>query len=162
MLNDKCIIPECYVDTRIANILGGDNSSFNHAKGCGQVANAMQHPKMIDSFALGIIDEDKFSGTKPKYFNEFTIIKKEDDNLILKKHHHKNHYLIIVRPVIEKWLLKDASAVDINLEEFNLSNSINSLIDLTKSKEIHNNSEFTRFIKKLKRENAPSITILKS
>ena len=78
------IFPECYVDTKIAQILGEAKKKYNHHAGVGGVSNKMLTNKLKDQPALGIVDEDKGKGSMPKYFLEFnTIIEK--DNLILKK-----------------------------------------------------------------------------
>lgn len=54
------IIPECYVDTKVAEILGKASRKYNHQHGCGDVANLMK--KCQDRICLGIIDEDKNKG----------------------------------------------------------------------------------------------------
>jgi hypothetical protein len=51
------IVPECYVDTKIVEILG-QIKKCNHQHGCGDVANELKH-RLQNIPALGIIDEDK-------------------------------------------------------------------------------------------------------
>ena len=81
------IIPECYVDTKVAEILGESSKKYNHQHGCGAVANELRKRENI---ALGIIDEDAGKGPPASYFSEFEVVKQEN-NLILKKHKQKKH-----------------------------------------------------------------------
>ena len=58
MLN---ILPECYVDTKVAEIVSRSSEKFNHQHGCGQIAYQLKN-KLKNIIALGIIDEDKNKG----------------------------------------------------------------------------------------------------
>ncbi|MEO7310026.1 MAG: hypothetical protein ABIX01_06490 [Chitinophagaceae bacterium] len=156
------IFPECNVDTKIAEILGGAKKKYNHHAGVGGVSNKMQTNKLKDQPVLGIIDEDKGKGSIPKYFLEFyTILEK--DNLILKGHPNKKHFLILVCPAAEKWLMNDAKRVGISptSDEYNLPDKLKDFTDISKIKDIDRNEGFYRFIKALVREKSPSITTLK-
>ena len=155
------IIPECYVDTRIAEIVGQAKIKYNHQHGFGGVSKEMEY-SLENVMALGIIDEDKNKGATSKYFLEFiTIIEK--DNLILKKHPTRKHYLVLVCPEAEKWLLNDAKQVGTNPtdEEYNLPDEMKGLIKLSKIKDIDRNEGFKKFIKALIKAKAPSISTLK-
>ena len=81
MLN---ILPECYVDTKVAEIVSRSSEKFNHQHGCGQIAHQLKN-KLKNIIALGIIDEDKNKGPVAKYFLEFEEVKSEN-GLIFKKH----------------------------------------------------------------------------
>ena len=156
------IVPECYVDTKIAEILGEAKRKYNHQRGFGNVSNEMQQNKKLEQFALGIIDEDRGKGATAKYFLQFvTIIEK--DNLILKKHPDKKHYLVLVCPEAEKWLLTDAEKAGINPTdaEYNLPDALKGFIRISKLKKIDRDEGFYRFIKALVKAKAPSITTLK-
>ena len=50
------IIPECYVDTKVAEITGRAKRTYNHQHGCGNVANKLK--ELLNEIAIGIIDED--------------------------------------------------------------------------------------------------------
>lgn len=154
------IVPECYVDTKIAEILG-KAKKYNHVHGSGNVSNVMQN-KLKDRIVLGIIDEDKFKGRPARYFLTFeTIIEK--DNLVLKKHPLRRHFLVLICPEAEKWLLNDARKVNINPsdEKYNLPNEIKGFKKISKIKSIDKNEGFKVFIKDLVRAESPSITTLK-
>jgi hypothetical protein len=148
------IVPECYVDTKVAEIVG-QARKYNHQHGCGDVANQLKN-RLKDNPALGIIDEDKNKGPVPKYFSEFEEIKHEND-LILKKHKEKKQYLILVCPEIENWLQKNASTVKLNLPA-----NLFDLKQITKRQDIDSNIEFYRFIKDLIKKEAPGIMTLKN
>jgi hypothetical protein len=154
------IVPECFVDTKIAEILG-QVKKYNHQHGCGDVANELKN-KLQDSIALGIIDEDKNKGPQAKYFSEFETIA-EENNLILKKIKNKKHYLILICPEVEKWLLNDSQKINIDpgSEPYNLPRELKGFVQKTKLQNIEKNEGFKRFIKDLVKEKAPSITTLK-
>jgi hypothetical protein len=156
------IVPECYVDTRIAEILGQAKGKYNHQHSNGAVANELQR-RFKERVVLGIVDEDKGKGAVPKYFSEFIIIA-EENNLILKKHKDRNQYLILICPEIERWLLADSERVGINPSEleYKLPDKLANLTKMTKTKDIDRNEGFKKFIKALVRENAPSTTTLKN
>ncbi len=153
------IVPECYVDTKVAEI-AGQTGKYNHQHGSGDVANQLKN-KLKNNIALGIIDEDKNKGPAAKYFSKFNTVKTEN-NLILKKHKERQHYLVLICPEIEEWLLSDAKAVGIAPIDFGLPENMKGFKELTKIQSIDRNIGFHRFIKKLLRENAPAITTLKS
>ena len=154
------IVPECYVDTKIAEILG-QAKKYNHQHGCGDVANELK-TKLRDSIALGIIDEDKNKGPQAKYFSEFEMITQEN-NLVLKKHKIKKHYLILICPEVEEWLMNDSQKVNIDPtdENYKLPGQLKDFVQKTKIQNIEKNEGFKRFIKALVKEKAPSITTLK-
>lgn len=154
------IVPECFVDTKVAEIVGQAKTP-NHQHGCGNVARVMQ--KSPNKVLLGIIDEDLHKGPPAKYFLEFNIICSEN-NLILKRHYRYKQYLILVQPEMEEWLLTDAqiSGIDPTDEKYSLPEGLKGLKATTKIRGIDNNDGFYRFIKALQRANAPSITTLKN
>ena len=154
------IVPECYVDTKLAEILVQSSKKFNHQKGHGQVANKMQFA-LNNQYALGIIDQDTVKVRKAAYFSNFITIKQEHD-LLLQKHPHQKHYLIIINPAIEKWLLNNAVVTNTFPADFSLGNQLQDLIDFTKTKNIDKNLNFIYFVKELLRKEAPGITLLKN
>jgi hypothetical protein len=154
------IVPECYVDTKIAEILG-QAKKYNHQHGCGDVANVLKN-KFQNNIALGIIDQDENKGPGAKYFLEFEILI-EENNLILKKHKSKKQYLILICPEVEKWLLTDSQKVNIDPADdlYKLPGQLTGFVQKTKNQNIDKNEGFKRFIKALVKEKAPSITTLK-
>lgn len=157
MLN---ILPECFVDTKVAEIITQSSEKYNHQHGCGQIANLLKK-RLKDTVALGIIDEDKNKGPIANYFLEFENIKFEND-LILKKHREKKQYLILICPEIEKWLLKNAISVHVNPSDFNLPHDLHGFKQITKTKNIDSNLEFYQFIKELINNNSAGLITLRN
>jgi hypothetical protein len=157
MLN---ILPECYVDTKVAEIVAGSSEKYNHQHGCGQIAYQMKN-RFRDIIALGIIDEDKNKGPVAKYFLEFDEIISEN-GLILKKHRERKQYLIMICPEIEQWLLMNATSVNVNLSDFNLPSHLKEFKKTTKTQNIDSNLGFYQFIKHLLKKNSPGIMTLQS
>ncbi len=155
------ILPECYVDTKVAEIITGIASSekYNHQHGCGQIANLLKN-RLKDNIALGIIDEDKNKGPVAKYFLEFEEIKSEN-NLILKKHNKREQYLILICPEIEEWLLMNARSVNIDPSVSELPLHLKGFKQITKTQSIDKNIMFYQFIKSLLNKEAAGIVTLK-
>ena len=62
------ILPECFVDTKVAKIITFASEKYNHQHGCGQIANQLKN-RLRDAIALRIIDEDKNKGPVAKYYH---------------------------------------------------------------------------------------------
>lgn len=157
-MTELSIVPECYVDTKVAEILAQAKRKFNHQHGCGDVANQLKN-RLREKIALGIIDEDNGKGPKARYFSEFNMIKKEN-SLILLRHSERSQYLILICPEIEEWLLNDANAVNVNPLMFNLPERLKGFKQITKTQDIDKHEGFYRFIKELIEQSAPAITTL--
>ena len=157
-MTELSIVPECYVDTKIAEIISQAKRKYNHQHGCGDVANQLKN-KLKDLPALGIIDEDKNKGPVAKYFTEFELLL-EENGLILKKHIQRQHYLILICPEIENWLLNNAADINIGPLNFSLPAQLAGLKKLTKSQDIDKNLGFYQFIKELMKNEAPGIMTL--
>lgn len=154
------ILPECYVDTKVAEIITHASEKYNHQHGCGQIANQLKN-RLMDNFALGLIDEDKNKGPIAKYFLEFKEIKSEN-GLILKRHNNKKQYLILICPEIEEWLLMSANSVDVDPANHNLPQNLKGFKQITKIQNIDKNLEFYQFIKLLIKKGAPGIITLQN
>lgn len=155
------IIPECFVDTKVAEIAGQASRKYNHQHGCGGVANTLL--KFKEHVCLGIIDEDKNKGPQAKYFSEFLLVR-DENHLILKRHKDRKQYLILICPEIERWLMNDAfvAGIDPADEKYNLPRDLQGFASLCKTQDIDRNVGFYRFIKALLSKNAPSIVTLKN
>ena len=149
-------MPECYADTRLAEILA-ESKRCNHQKNLGQVANTLSKT-LKDLPALGMVDNDK--GSIPKYFSEFTLII-ERNNLKLLKHKTRQQYLVVICPAIEHWLLNASKEVNLNLADFGLKENLKEFSVYTKSIHLSNNHNFTLFIKALLKAESESVLLLK-
>lgn len=124
------IMPECFVDTTLISILLG--SDVNHKKGCPSVAKEMQGGRSADSFAVGIIDNDK---RKLAYFEQFVLIA---ENPLLHLFHHpkKPQYLIKIggeKEAMESFILACVNETGIDLSKYGLKPNLESLKEKTKS-----------------------------
>lgn len=152
---DDCIIPECYLDTMLVETLIVSTKGYNHQKGCHTVAKVMQE-KFADSFALGILDDDK---NQVFYLAEFVKIA-EQHNVILFKHPKKHHYLIL-HPPIESWLIKQAAEKNMALPDYGLPADLKSLRKITKIASSKQDPRFKRLFRDLETGQADGIRILK-
>lgn len=147
--SNKCIIPECYIDSCLIEVLlVADKDYVNHDKGNGSVAKKMKEG-FKDDFCLGIIDEDKEPIDYLKEFNE----RKATEYLKLWKHEQKHHYIIQIRPVIEKWFVRICNENEINLTEFDLPTDLKSLMRITKSISSRKDERFIKLFKQMKNKN---------
>lgn len=124
------IMPECFVDTTLISILLG--CDVNHKKGCPSVAKEMQEGRSSNTFAVGIVDNDK---RKLDYFEQFTLIA-ENPLLHLFHHPQKPHYLIKIgneKEAMESFILNCADEAGIDLSRYGLKSDLESLKAKTKS-----------------------------
>ena len=108
---ENSIIPECYNDTCLIESITRPNRGYNHIKGTSSVTKRMKE-KHADSFALGIIDNDKRPN---EYLAEFNVLISFNNSLILYKHtsESKHHYIIHVSPEVEPFIISSAQQVNI-------------------------------------------------
>jgi len=149
---DQSVLPECFIDTNLLETLVPPSGQYNHQKGCGTVTKVMKE-RFADRFALGIIDRDKH---EVDYLNEFNEIC-TSDSLILHKHKDRPHYIIQIHPAIERFIIKNADAVGISLEEFDLPSNFDLLKKQSKTVNSKKDQRFKRLFKSLRDHNAPEI-----
>ncbi len=123
----KCFLPECYLDTLLVEVLLNKPFSVNHKKGNSSIATEMKHGALKDSFAVGVIDEDRVKLKELDTFVEVERLSKK--GLKIYYHPKKKHFFIQICPVIEKWILKecDKASIDIASEEYKLPNTLKGL-----------------------------------
>lgn len=157
MNSNQCIIPECYIDSCLTEVLlhAGKNH-VNHQKGNGTVAKEMKE-KFEDAFCIGIIDEDR---KELDYLKEFSLIK-ETKYLKLWKHKNKHHYIIQLRPVIEEWILNNCNNVGIDLREYKLPVTVKQLMKESKSVTSKSDERFIKLFKRMVQQNVEAILELK-
>lgn len=123
------IMPECYIDsTLIASLL---DAKVNHKNSCNDVAKEMKGGKYADSFAIGIIDNDK---RQHSYTREFVEIC-QTDNLTFLKHKDKPQYLVKVgkpHKAMETFIMANVNAIGKKMEDFELPSDLDRLIEVTK------------------------------
>lgn len=124
------IMPECYIDsTLISTLLGGEVA---HEHSCNKIARKMDHGVYSDSFAIGIIDNDKRQPTYTKEFEELA----STDNLIFLKHRTKNQYLVKVgkpHKAMETFLIENVKSLGKKMEDYGLPSDLKELLRITKN-----------------------------
>jgi len=145
-MNKKFIVPECYFETFLINVLEFGNQDHKH--GIGNVLNGLDN-NYKNKLGIGIIDNDK---NKPPKFQEYTNIKAEKD-LSLFKHKERNNYLIVIEPAIEKWLLNILEDEALEITKFGLPNTLSKLTDITKKGNVHKNENIKTLLYTLKQKN---------
>jgi hypothetical protein len=154
MSKEYRVLPECYGDTLLIDILGFKNP--NHQFGISVVAQVMLD-KFSNRLAIGVVDDDKKN--HPKYFSEFELIE-EKDNLILKKHPDKKHYLIFFCPAFETWIWNHSNDLGVDPTRFNIRD-FKRFKTLTKSQNVHENENIKQFLNALKqKKGSPLKTII--
>ncbi len=155
-MTDLSFIPECFIDTNLAEtLLGG--VGVNHQKGCGTVSSRMKD-KFADGFAVGLLDKDK---QQVEYLKEFSEVS-STEHLILFKHPQKHHYIIQVVPAMERFILNAMAEVDLLPEESGLPIDFNRFKKMAKTVNSKDEPTFKKLFKKLVREEAGQIILLKS
>jgi hypothetical protein len=158
MSSNECIIPECYIDTCLIEVLLNVGKDYvNHQKGNGKVAREMKG-KFVGAFCVGIIDEDR---KKLDYLNGFDMVA-ESKHLKLWKIKGGHQYMIQIRPVIEEWILANCKESGIDLKDYNLPNLLYDLIKITKSLTSKRDQRFIRLFKDMiKKGSGPMLELQK-
>ena len=154
MSNARNILPECYADTLLVEILGFPKA--NHQFSIGQVFKTMD-TKMSKQLAVGVTDKDK--KIKSKYYTSFQEEKIENGIRRL-KHPDRKHYIIEHLP-LESFLFKAAKGVTVDPSKYGFD-SVKSLAKLTKKQNIDKNQQFKQFLNTLLQKNAPSFLTIKN
>jgi len=144
------ILPECYADTSMMNIIGFKR--VNHCLSIGEVANRMEK-SYKNRLAIGIVDRDK-PGSIPPYFHGFETIK-EFDGFQLKKLPNTKHYLIVIAPALERWIMDTALKLGIPIDKYGFT-SLKKLLRVTKSQTVGSNKNFQALVNTLyQKKNSP-------
>jgi len=142
------LLPECYADTLLIEMLGFTYP--NHQNSINEVANVMLHKGYKNQLAIGIIDEDK---RQPKYFSEFETIA-STERLALKKHPDKRHFLIILSPAFEKFITFAAEAVEVSLEDYGFGKE-KYFKSVCKSQQVASNQEIKQLLNTINQKESP-------
>ena len=158
MSSNECIIPECYIDSCLIEVLlHANREHVNHQKGNGTVAREMKIT-FANNFCVGIIDEDR---KQLDYLKEFDL-KIEANGLKLWKHKVWHQYMIQVCPVIEEWILAVGSDIGVALSDYDLPDSLIALKKETKSVTSKADYRFIKLFKDLLRKESKPMIQLKN
>jgi hypothetical protein len=107
-------IPECYFDTLLVRKLLQTNKRLVHRKGCTNVVADLNSKRLMDSFAVAIVDKDK---TELDYLKSCHLY--YDANKIkLWKHKERQQFVIQLNPPLEKWVMEILTENGMAIEEF--------------------------------------------
>jgi hypothetical protein len=123
-------MPECYIDSTLVGTLL--EASINHKHSCNEVSKEMEIGRYKDSFAVGVIDNDK---RKITYIESFFDEIGRTDNLVFLKHKSKPQYIIKVgkeQKAMESFIIANVEALGMKMEDFGLSSNLEELIKQTK------------------------------
>lgn len=163
----KSVIPECYVDSCLFNVLlNFEKEGVNHTKGNATVIKKVQK-KFDDLFCIAIIDKDR---------RDIDFLIKECDRIALGvtdvyfkffKRKNKSHYFIQIVPAVEEWIMKVAVDLKIDLSQTDLK--VSTLEELKKlSKQIESKNDegfkslFWTFVKKSEESNYAPVLKLRN
>lgn len=118
----KSFVPECFLDTTLVEVLLQSLGSVNHQKGNSTIGTLIESGRLANTFAVGLIDDDKRKLAVLKKFEKVERLCR--DGLLLFRHPVKKHYIIQVSPAMERWILKECEKADINLIAFGLPDSL--------------------------------------
>ena len=153
MKRENIVVPECYVDTNLMNVLLG--KACNHQKGCATVCKTMDET-LFNQFAIAVIDQDK---RQPKSTKQYVELGRNVD-LIVCKHKDRPHYLILINPAAESFILSAAKELDVDLADYQLPKDMEELKKQTKTITAKDDKRFELLFKKLR--NASNVKRLDS
>lgn len=142
---DNLILPECYMDTNLIETLVPPQRGYNHQKGCPAVAKKMKE-RFSDSFALGIMDNDK---RHVSYLQEFLPIA-SDQAIEIYKHKDRPHYILLISPAVEGFILKAASDLGVDLGNYDIPGTLEGMKQETKQVDAKNSQKYRKLFKALK------------
>lgn len=139
------IFPECYIDTNIMKTLLYLDG-VNHKHGCSNVMAGMKTGRFADGFAIGIIDDDK---KKTYDYTDFQLLA-NSEHLRLMKHKTLHHYLIFVCKAAEDFLLSCATELSLNLSDYGLPDTLETLKEVTKDSESDKDPRIKKLVNDLR------------
>lgn len=148
------ILPECYADTLLIEVLGFEKP--NHQLGIGQVKNALDK-SFKNSKAVGIIDNDK---KKPTDFAEF-IMDVETAGIQRRFKENTRHTLLVINPAFENWIFENAEAVKVDPSKYGFRTQ-KYFRDICKNENASENQQLKQFLNTLKQKKAPGFIQLKT
>lgn len=166
MREQVVFVPECHVDTALAQVLLADRLTFiNHQKSISKVARVLQAQAASDRgprFVVGLVDKDKkfddivylrpFAGSRP-------VAARSGPNCrycIYQHPAHGNHYLIVLDPACDTWIFEAAHAAGLHLASFGLPTTLGAFIEVMKDEDAEDNPQLVRLLRAIKQVQPPA------
>lgn len=93
------------------------------------------------------------------YLGEFTAVCTKG-SLTLHKHQTKHHYIIQISPAIEQFILLAVAYAKLDLADYDLPNTLQTLSKVTKSTNSKDDERFKRLFRDLKKSEATELDLL--
>ena len=159
-------VPECHVDTALAQVLLADRLTFiNHQKSISKVARVLQAQAASDRgprFVVGMVDKDK-KFDDIKYLRPFGSSQPiaartgPDCRYCIYQHPtHLGHYLIVLEPACDTWIFEAAQAAGLNLANFELPVTLPGFIDVVKDEDAEDNPQLTKLLRAIQQAQPPA------
>ena len=152
MIEQPHILPECFADTLLVNML--IKSTANHKRSITQVFGALKKD-FKNRKAIGVIDDDK---SKDDYYKEFKI-EKDTSNYRYLIHKSKPHYLLVLKKDFERLIFSCAEQTSV---KHSYLKDLGTLKRITKSANVHQNNEFKNLLNTLIQKKAPPLLEIQS
>jgi len=145
------IVPECYADTVLVEMLGFENP--NHQLCIGNVFGEFSK-NLKNRRAVGIIDDDK---EKPKSLDEFELIEERNG---VKRFGKDKHTILILCPAFEAWVFENARAKGVDLAKYGFKNR-KDFQKACKRTDVRKNDKVKQFLNTIKQKEAPGFIQLR-
>ncbi len=116
---------ECYADENLLVNIGVNKKLIQHQEGKGNVLNYLRDSQVN---SIGMIDEDPNSH-QPKELSNYKLIETLESVSFYTHKSFPNKHLLIIKSVLETWLIERAKVNNISLLKYGLPE---------KRKELHN------------------------
>ncbi len=149
------VVPECYADTLLVEMLGFKrpnhalNSNISHV--LKTVNQSRPNQKVV-----GIIDSDR--GRSEKMLDSFKLIQERHG---IKKYIRGNHTVLVICPVLESWIYENADKKEINPANYGFS-KLKEFKNECKRQDVKHNERVKNFLGLLKQKKAPGFVQLKT
>ena len=136
------IFPECYIDTNLVSyILGGH---VMHKSSCNEVVKAVNSS---DSFAIGIIDNDKRPARMDEGFKIYSPAPNGGaKHISMYIHDDGKRFIFTIKPAMDKFILDAASHQDVKVEDFGYPSALKEFTRCTKKITAANDADFRKLI----------------
>lgn len=138
-------VPECWAETMLVRLMFMNGNShaegmdLNHASGISEVPKAMKRHHEQHEIFVGFIDDDRKN--VPLFFDEF----EEKDylqNVSYKRHPTLPLHLIVLKPAMERFLMRELSDVSLRPSRFGLPDDFDGFKKRLKSVSLHHDQGY--------------------
>ena len=127
-MDAKRFLPECDIDTLLVHTILQSKIIPNHKKNINKVVAAM-NKDYAERFCVGIVDIVKDFDTHKKNFSEIANF---NEQVVLYKNDNSNQFIVYIKNGIEKFIWNNCQELEIDLTQFNLPNTYEELVQITK------------------------------